>query len=200
MDPAPASLAPAAPVVHFRPYRAGDALHLQIAREGKVPPSIDALGQHCWAFTAVMKSGDHSGDVTEMIIGCGGLLVMEAHRARAWVVIGAVPRRAWPRIVKRCRTVLRLAAADGIACIEADVALDFHPGHRFARHMGFRFAGLSVGRLPDGGPMIRYVHVPPAQWQRIPASVAAAIDYADRVLRAYHDRGDADPQAVLRAA
>jgi len=178
-------------VVRFRPYEAGDALAIEIAREGKVPPCIDRLGQHCWAFTGTFDGA---------IIGCGGLVVLEPHRALAWMVLGAIPRRAWPRIVKRCETVLKLAAADGIRCIEADVALDFVRGHVFARHMGFRFAGLAVDRLADGAPMIRYTHAAREAWDRLPVSVRAALDYTDRVLRAYHERGDSDPQAVLRAA
>lgn len=144
-------------MIRFAPYAPGDVARIEQAGEGKIPSSVDALALGSWAFTA--RLGDR-------VIGAGGILRLDAWRGIAWALFApGLPVSAWTRLVRRCRGVLKLAEMDGIHCIEAEVALRFMPGHRFARMLGFRFVGVLPGRAADGGLFVRYARTTAAAEQ-----------------------------------
>lgn len=152
-------------MLSFRPYEPGEILDMPVAAEGKVPPSVDGMARASWAFSATLDG---------RTVACGGLLRIEPWRALAWAVFApGLPVAAWKRILRRSRAVLKLAEADGIHCVEAEVAADFAAGHRFARTLGFLPAGECPGRLADGAPMARYVRS--LHWHRIPLRVRASL-------------------------
>ena len=161
-------------MIRFQPYQPADIGQIHTAVEGKIPPSVDELAKAAWSFTA--REDDR-------IVGCGGILRVDPWRGLAWALFArGLPMRAMARIRRRCETVLRLAEADGIHCIEAEVALGYVGGHQFANALGFRFAGVLPGRTGDGGCFIRYVRAA-AHVEQPPIRVRACLDLADRSLR-----------------
>jgi len=177
-------------MLRFRPYRAGDVAAIEIAGEGKVPPSVDALAQEAWSHTAVAFGGlgrSLASPVSPpseagIIIACGGILRVEPHRGVAWALFArGLPLRVMVRLRRRCRAALKLAEADGFHCLEAEVAKDFIGGHEFAGALGFRFAGPCAGRLAGGAPMFRYVRSP--YWNEVPPRVRACLALAADSLR-----------------
>jgi hypothetical protein len=160
-------------MITFAPYVAGDVAAIRMAGEGKIPPSVDDLAQSSWAFT---------GWIDGRAIAAGGILRRDPWRAVAWAVFAAdLPMRAWPHILEKCHQVLNLAHLDGIAAIEAEVAMDFAPGHRFARRLGFSFAGVVPGRFAGGNPARLYVRGETV-WERVPLRVRALLDLTERTL------------------
>lgn len=160
-------------VVYFRRYEPDDAAKIGVAGEGKIPPAIDAMAQQSWAFTGLIDG---------TVVGCGGLTRLEPHRGIVWALFAPeIPPRAWVAIRDKCELHLRLAELDGIHCIEAEVALRFLPGHRFARMLGFRFVGILPGRAADGGLFVRYARTTAAAEQP-PTRVAALLALTDRTL------------------
>lgn len=160
-------------LVRFAPYRAGDALAIHVAREGKVPPSVDDLAQQSWAFTAL---------AAEQPVAVGGIYRMEHWRGLAWSVLAHdIAPRALVLVRRRAREALALAHADGMHTIETEVALGFVGGHTWVRSLGFRFAGVVPGYNGDGACFVRYAHTTAAaQWPSL--RVQACLDLTERVL------------------
>lgn len=161
----------------FRRYEPGDADAIPLAREGKMPASVDEMAQAAWSFTA-LAADDH-------VVGCAGLIRLDPWRALVWAIFAPnLPLRAWPAIRDKCDLHLKLAEADGIHCIEAEVAVEFLAGHRFVRGLGFKFTGINPGRAANGGLFVRYTRSGAAV-QQPPLRVAACLDLTDRCLQAW---------------
>jgi hypothetical protein len=92
----------------------------------------------------------------DRVLGCGGLQPQWEGRALAWLVVGAVSRTAWPRIVGRVRQTLREAA---FRRVEMHVAQGFGNGCRLAAILSFTVEGLMRGFAPDGGDYYLYARV-----------------------------------------
>ena len=151
--------------VTFRPYRPGDAAAVDATISEKLVPDIDemALAASAWSFTALHD---------DTVLGVGGLVRQTADRAVAWAHIApGLPLRWMVEIRRRCELQVTLAEADGIASIEAEVALDFAPGHAFIHGLGFECAGVHAHRR-----IVRYERT--AAWLEIPTRMRACLELA----------------------
>lgn len=91
------------------------------------------------------------------VLGCGGLMEMWAHRALVWSFVGA---NAGKHFTKIHRAVKEFIDNAPYRRIEAEVDVDFAPGHRWARMLGFT---LEAERMKcfrvDGGDSALYAKV-----------------------------------------
>lgn len=111
------------------------------------PADAKALeGPH--AFT-----GLHDGKV----IAVAGLADVWPGRALLWSYMGG---HAGPHMVAIHKVALRMIAAYEGARIEADVDVDFKPGHRWIKMLGFELETARMRKYrPDGGDMAKYVRI-----------------------------------------
>lgn len=144
--------------IHFQPFhpRHLQVLDLQEAQaqlsELIREPRYGELLANDYAWSLVGREG--------VVHGCGGILPFWTGRAKCWLLIGDMPRRAWPAAAHRCQAVLRAARGDGFRRIEADVKADFPEAIRFAQRMGFEFQWYMDGYAPDGADFWRCVWKP----------------------------------------
>jgi len=187
--------------VEFRPYQAGDAAALRLAREGRVPDSVEALALASWSFTALAEAGELTAKQElrpARVIACGGLARIDTWRGMAWSAMGVdMTPREMVRVRRRIKTCMKLAEADGMTTIETEVALHFGAGHGWVRSLGFVFAGLVPAA--SGRHVARYV-AGDAAWAAVPNSIRAALAFADRVTARAVQNPHEPPLSVLRAA
>lgn len=133
--------------------------------------------------------------------GVGGIVPQwdAPHLGRAWALVAnAVPREAWHGITAFTRAALRTALAD-FPAIETEVDLVHSAGHRWAHLLGFRLTGVRPLRQADTQmPTVFYTL---GAHEGVPISVAAALDFLDRVIAGWLDHPPGtDPGFILKAA
>lgn len=91
------------------------------------------------------------------VIGVGGATELWAHRALLWSFID---RRAGPHFVAVHRATLRFIEMLPHRRIEAEVDVDFEPGHRWIRALGFTLEAPRMRAFRvDGGDSALYARV-----------------------------------------
>lgn len=109
--------------------------------------TIEQLGA-IEAYTAI--EGDR-------VVGCAGVLELWKGRAAAWAFLAGDLGR---KFVPFHRAVKRFLAVAEYSRIEAEVALDFDEGHRWARILGFELENPRMRKyFPDGSDAALYVKV-----------------------------------------
>lgn len=101
-----------------------------------------------FAFTAM---------VGDKVIGVGGVAEMWAHRALLW---SFVDRRAGPHFVSVHRATQRFLDVLPYRRIEAEVDVEFEPGHRWIKALGFTLEAPRMRAFRvDGGDSALYARV-----------------------------------------
>ena len=140
--------------VNFIPYAPEHLLLLD------VPPAQQAKIDHAMASGRARLAANSyawTGIADGRVIGCGGLITQDPHRALAWVTLGIVPRRAWVAIVRKIAVVL----ATGPRRIEAAVKDGFENGCRLVDLLGFTREGVMHGWGADGSDFVLFARVQP---------------------------------------
>lgn len=116
-------------------------------------------GPHITAEYAKMLEGQFSftAMVDDRPIGVGGATELWEHRALLWSM---VDRRAGPHFVAIHRAVQRFIDMLPHRRIEAEVDVDFAPGHRWVRALGFTLEAPRMRAFRvDGGDSALYARV-----------------------------------------
>lgn len=106
------------------------------------------------SFTGVTDDG--------RVIGSAGAIRLWRGRYEAWAYIDASAGSDLLWITRRTRAFLNDLLERKARRVEANVALSFHNGHRFALACGFEIETEELeGFMPDGEAATRYVRVRP---------------------------------------
>lgn len=93
----------------------------------------------------------------DRVIGCAGVLELWKGRAAAWAFLADGMGR---QFVTLHRAVKRFLDVADYGRIEAEVALDFEEGHRWAHMLGFELENPRMRKyFPDGSDAALYVKV-----------------------------------------
>lgn len=149
-----------------------DAAPEAVAAAGMDPALLDRLAVPGFAYTAI-AGGE--------IVACAGLVPLyrnpRAGRAHAWMRVAAMPRWAWPAVLRACAGRLERAHAVGFRRLEADTRADWPAAQRWLERLGFTRLGLAPGWYPDGGDAVLYQRVAEKKVYRaaggVPAETAA---------------------------
>jgi hypothetical protein len=91
-----------------------------------------------------------------LVVGAAGVTRVWPGRGVAWALMYALPRPAWLAATRMAAHTLDAAHRQGLRRIDASVARDFAPGHRWARLLGFQPYALLRAYGPDGRDHIGY--------------------------------------------
>lgn len=85
------------------------------------------------------------------VLGCAGMIPVWEGRVIAWALFGDIPKHSWILIFRKIQKEFRDALANhGRHRIETTTPVDFVPGHRLAKMLGFEIEGLMKEYGPDG--------------------------------------------------
>jgi hypothetical protein len=153
-------------MIQFVPYSPTDltSIELQPAQEKWrdqffLPGYAQSLDIKGMAWTAMDG---------EKVLGCAGFAPQWEGRVIGWAVFGReIPRRAWPRILRKIRREMHNSLADhGRHRLEITVPRGFDAGCRLAHLLGFEVEGLMKEYGPDGGDHFLYAQVIPCAQQQ----------------------------------
>lgn len=112
------------------------------------PAQIEAMEADTRTYT-----GLHEGNV----VAIGGIADAWVGRALLWSYMGPTARR---HMVALTRVAKRLIEMSPVNRLEADVDVDFEPGHRWLQLLGFELETPRMRKYrPDGGDMAKYVRI-----------------------------------------
>jgi hypothetical protein len=94
-------------------------------------------------------------DGTRLVM-CAGVIEAGVGRGEAWALLAP---DSGPAMTGITRAVRRYLHATSFRRIEAVVAVNFSPGRRWAKMLGFRFEGLMAAYLDDGSDAERWARV-----------------------------------------
>jgi hypothetical protein len=92
----------------------------------------------------------------DQVLMCAGVIEVAPGRGEAWALLSG---RSGPAMVALTRAVRRYMEAAPFRRIEAVAAVNFAPGRRWAKMLGFRFEGLMTSYLDDGSDAERWARV-----------------------------------------
>lgn len=92
----------------------------------------------------------------DQVLMCAGVIEAAPGRGEAWALLS---ERGGRSMVALTRAVRRYMEAAPFRRIEAVVAVNFAPGRRWAKMLGFRFEGLMAAYLDDGSDAERWARV-----------------------------------------
>lgn len=93
----------------------------------------------------------------EVVLGCGGLYEINQCRGLVWAYVGSEAGKHFTAIHRAVKSFLDIAPHPRI---EADVAYDFAPGHRWIKLLGFELeTACRKNFFPDGGAAACYVRL-----------------------------------------
>lgn len=133
-----------------------EARHL---RELTLQPAQTALrglvsAEHAAAVEGPLSFTALSG---ERPVCCAGVVEYWPGRGEAWAFLAADCRKEFRAVTAAVRRFLEVCP---VRRVEAAVDVDFEPGHRWARLLGFTMeAPLMRSYLPDGGDCALYARV-----------------------------------------
>lgn len=90
------------------------------------------------------------------VVAAAGITRVWPGRGVAWALMHGLPRPAWLAATRMAARTLDDAHRQGLRRIDATVACDFAPGHRWARLLGFHPYGLLRAYGPDGRDHVGY--------------------------------------------
>lgn len=91
------------------------------------------------------------------VVAVGGIADLCPGRAMMWSYMGLTAGKHMVSITKVAR---RLIDTVTVARLEADVDVDFAPGHRWLKMLGFELETPRMRKYrPDGGDMAKYVRI-----------------------------------------
>lgn len=129
-----------------------EALVLQPAqaawRDGMTSDQFRALAATDSAWTVM--------DDERRVLMCAGVIETGVGRGEAWALLSQDSGRSMAAVT---RAVARYMDAAPFRRIEAVVAVNFAPGRRWAKMLGFRFEGLMTAYLDDGSDAERWARV-----------------------------------------
>jgi hypothetical protein len=116
-------------------------------RDSMTPDQFRALAATDAAW-AVLDNGH--------VMMCAGVIETGVGRGEAWALLSDDSGRAMTALTRAVRRYMESAP---FRRIEAVVAVNFAPGHRWAKMLGFRFEGLMTAYLDDGSDAERWARV-----------------------------------------
>jgi RimJ/RimL family protein N-acetyltransferase len=134
--------------IELRRFEAADLAALATLAEAMVPPEqLPIIGE------AIEKLGrSWTGVVDGQVVGCAGFIDQHPGNAKVWATFtAAIPRGAWPRIVRLIRAELARAPE---ARLEATCPVGFGAGLGFLRWLGFELECKARRYGPDGDHFI----------------------------------------------
>jgi hypothetical protein len=97
-----------------------------------------------------------TGIVGGVVVGCAGVTRVWPGRGVAWALMHALPRPGWLAATRLVWRTLDEAHRQGFRRIDATVAHDFAPGHRWMGLLGFHPYALLRSYGPDGRDHVGY--------------------------------------------
>jgi hypothetical protein len=120
----------------------------QTALKGTVSPEQAAAVEGPLSFTALADGRP---------VCCAGIVEYWPGRGEAWAFLAADCRKELRAITNAMRRFLEVCP---VRRVEAAVDVDFEPGHRWCRLLGFKLeASLLKAYLPEGGDVSLYAKV-----------------------------------------
>ena len=135
------------------PYRA-EHLHALDLQEAQAYIGPNLTVEHAKALESV-----HAITATQdgRVLAVGGVIELWPGRAFIWSYLD---RQAAKHMIAIHRVAQRMLAGYHGSRIEADVDLDFEPGHRWMKMLGFKLETACMLKYrPDGGAMSKYVRI-----------------------------------------
>lgn len=139
-------------VVQFEPEHLRRIRPQPQQAEGLAPLLDDAE----YAANLVKAGPCISGIHGDEIMLCFGILKIEPHRGLAWAILS---RNAGLCAVAIHRAVRRFLDGCGVRRIEAAVDIEFLPGHRAMKALGFQWEGVMRCYTADGRDQHLYARV-----------------------------------------
>lgn len=140
-------------MIHVEPYRAKH-LHALDLQEGQKYIGPNLTPEH-----AKELEGVHAITVLNdgRVLAVAGIIEVWPGRAFIWSYID---QQAGQHMVAIHRVAQRMVAGYEGSRLEADVDLDFEPGHRWMTMLGFKLETACMPKYrPDGGAMSKYVRI-----------------------------------------
>lgn len=135
------------------PYEAGHLWELDRA-DGRA-----YLAMNVTPAQAQAMEGDQTftGLMDGKVVAVGGIADLCPGRALLWSYMGPTAGRHMVALTRVAKRLIEMSTVDRL---EADVDVDFEPGHRWLQLLGFELETPRMRKYrPDGGDMAKYVRI-----------------------------------------